>query len=69
MVEPIIRRVSRRTKLQRKTSAIVVLVAVFIIIVGLLIWGIAALIDEGANLLNMLNEYVGTWYRLYCRHN
>jgi len=68
MVEPIIRKVAKRTRWQRKTSAVVVLIAVFSIIVGLLIWGIASLIDEGANLLKMLNEYVGTGYRICSKH-
>lgn len=62
MVEPIIKWFSRKTKIQRKPSAIIVLVLVFGIIVGLLVWGIAVLIDEGANLLKMLNEYVSTGY-------
>lgn len=62
MVEPIIKWFSRKTKIQRKPSAIIVLVLVFGIIVGLLVWGIAVLIDEGANLLKMINEYVGTGY-------
>lgn len=61
IVEPSIKYLSRKTKLQRKTSAIVVLIMVFIIIVGLLIWGITALIDEGANLLKMLNSSVRRW--------
>ena len=68
MVGPIIKRVSKRTNLQRKTSAIIVLIAVFVIIVGLLAWGITSLIDEGANLLKMLNEYVSTGYRIYSKH-
>lgn len=62
MVEPIIKKVSIKMKLQRKPSAIIVLFLVFAIIVGLLAWGIAVLIDEGANLLKMLNEYVSTGY-------
>lgn len=62
MVEPIIKKFSKKTKIQRKPSAIIILVLVFSIIVGILIWGIASLIDEGANLLKMLNEYVGTGY-------
>lgn len=69
MVEPLIKWVSRKTKLQRKQGAIIVLVLVFAIIVGLLVWGIAVLIDEGANLLKMLNQYVGTGYRIYIRFN
>lgn len=62
MVEPLIKKVAKRTHLQRKTSAILVLALVFAIIVGLLIWGIMALIDEGANLLKMINDYVGNGY-------
>lgn len=48
--------------MQRKTSAIIVLALVFAVIVGLLAWGIIALIDEGANLLKMVNDYVGNGY-------
>lgn len=62
MVEPVIKKVAKRTHLQRKTSAVLVLALVFAIIVGLLIWGIMALIDEGANLLKMINDYVGNGY-------
>lgn len=62
MVEPLIRFISKKTKMQRKPSAVIVIIAVFAIIVSLLVWGIAVLIDEGANLLKMLNEYVGNGY-------
>lgn len=61
MVEPIIKWFSKKTKIQRKPSAIIVLVLVFAIIVGLLAWGIAVLIDEGANLLKMINDSVRRW--------
>lgn len=62
MVEPIIRKLAKKAHIQRKTSAVIVLALVFVIIVGFLIWGIIALIDEGANLLKMINEYVGNGY-------
>lgn len=68
MVEPIIKRFSKKTNIARKPSAIIILVIVFAIIVGILAWGIAVLIDEGANLLKMLNDYVSTGYRLYLRY-
>ncbi|MCI8519667.1 MAG: AI-2E family transporter [Clostridia bacterium] len=61
MVEPIIKWFSRKTKIQRKPSAIIILFLVFAIIVGLLAWGIMALIDEGANLLKLLNDSVRKW--------
>lgn len=69
MVEPAIRIFSKKTNLQRKTSAIIVLALVFAVIVGILIWGIAILIDEGANFLKMLNQYVATGYRIYNESN
>lgn len=62
MVEPIIRKLAKKAHIQRKTSAVIVLVLVFAIIVGILAWGIIALIDEGANLLKMVNDYVGNGY-------
>lgn len=61
IVEPIIKWFSRKTKIQRKPSAIIVLFLVFAIIVGFLAWGIMALIDEGANLLKLLNTSVRKW--------
>lgn len=61
IVEPIIKWFSRKTKIQRKPSAIIVLFLVFAIIVGFLAWGITALIDEGANLLKLLNTSVRKW--------
>lgn len=62
MVEPIIRFTVKKTKLTRKTSAIIVLIVVFSIIIGLLIWGITALISESYNLLQGLNTYIENAY-------
>ena len=58
---------AKKTKIQRKPSAVIVLILVFVIIVGILAWGITVLIDEGANLLKMINESVGDGYRIYNR--
>jgi len=63
MVEPIIKKVAKKTKLRRKTSAIIVLILVFAIIVGLLVWGITILIDEGSSLLSSLNYYIDEGYK------
>lgn len=62
LVEPIIRKVMKKTNLTRKTSAIIVLVVVFSIIIGLLAWGITSLIGEASNLLQGLNEYIEKAY-------
>ena len=65
MVEPLIKMLTQKTKLARKPCTIIILVVVFALIVGILIWGIGAIIDEGAALLKMLNNYVGDGYRIY----
>ena len=58
LIEPIIRFCMRHFKLRRKTSAIIVFIIVLSILIGLLSWGIFALISESSNLLNSLNTYV-----------
>ena len=58
MIEPLIRLLMRKTKLKRKSSAIVVLVIVCSIIVGLLVWGVATLISEAVDLMQSLNTYI-----------
>lgn len=62
LVEPIIRLVMRKTKLTRKTSAVIVLIVVITLLVGLLGWGITSLISEASNLLQGLNEYIDKAY-------
>lgn len=58
LVEPVIRFCMKHFKLKRRTSAIIVFIFVLSIIIGLLSWGIFALISESSNLLNSLNIYV-----------
>lgn len=62
MIEPAIRYLMRKTKLKRKTSAIIIFILVFAIIAGLLIWGITTLIGEASNLLQGLNQYLDKAY-------
>ena len=57
LIDPIIKFVNKKTKLTRKTSAIIVLIIVFSLIIGLLVWGITSLILEASDLLNGLNGY------------
>ncbi len=63
IVEPIIRSVVKKTKLTRKTSAIIVLLFVFTVLIGLIIWGIASVISEASNLLQGLNGYIEKGYQ------
>lgn len=62
LIEPLIKFVNRKTKLTRKTSAIVVLLIVCIILISLLAWGITVLIQESSNLLQSLNHYIEIAY-------
>lgn len=62
LIEPLIRIVNKKSKLTRKTSAIIVLVIVSAILIGFLAWGISVLIQEASNLLQSLNLYIETAY-------
>ncbi|MFR5683436.1 MAG: sporulation integral membrane protein YtvI [Clostridia bacterium] len=57
MLEPMIKFLMRHTKLHRRTSSIIVLIFISGIIIGLVVWGITALISESSNLLQDLNYY------------
>lgn len=58
LVEPIIKWVNRKTNLSRKTSSVLVLFTVFVILIGLISWGIVSLISESTELLAALNTYL-----------
>ena len=62
ILEPIIKFLIKHTPLNRKTSAIIVLIFFFGIIIGFSTWGITKLISESNNLLNGLNVYVEEAY-------
>lgn len=60
IIEPAIKKVTKWTKLTRKTSSIIVLIVTFGIIVGLLVWGVTVLVSEASDLLSSLNKYIDT---------
>ena len=62
LVEPLIKYVVKKTKLERKKSAILVLIVIFGILLGLLAWGIFTLFTESSNLLQGFNTYVQLIY-------
>ena len=62
IVEPLIRFVAKKTKIERKKSAIVVLAVIFGILLGLLAWGIFSLITESSHLLQGFNSYIEMMY-------
>lgn len=62
IIEPIIKMISRKTKLTRRTSAIIVLLCIFTILITLIVWGSVSLISESADLLQSLNIYIEKIY-------
>ena len=62
MIEPIIKRVVNKTKINRKTSAIIVLLFIFAILIGLIVWCIITMVTEASNLLQNLNIYIERVY-------
>ena len=62
LVDPLIRFVTMKTKLERKKGAIIVLAIIFCILLALMAWGIISLITESSNLLKGLNNYIQMMY-------
>lgn len=62
LIEPIIKLVRKKTKLTRKTSAIIVLLCIFTLLISLIIWGVVTLITESSNLLQNINMYIEKIY-------
>lgn len=62
LIEPIIKLVSKKTKLTRKTSAVIVLLCIFTILITLIVWGSVSLVTEAYNLLQNLNIYIEKLY-------
>lgn len=58
LMEPLVKWVQKKTNLTRKVSSILVLITIFFISVGLIIWGLVSLISEATNLLGGLNFYL-----------
>ena len=65
LIEPIIKWTSKKTLLERKKSAIIVLIIFFSFITGILILGITTLISESSNLLSKINDYINLAYNKF----
>lgn len=63
LVEPLIKKIAKKTNIDRKKCAIGVLIIIFIILLGLLAWGIVSLITESSSLLQGFNQYVEIIYK------
>jgi len=62
LIEPIIKIISKKTKLTRKTSAVIVLLCIFTILITLIVWASVSLVTEAYNLLQNLNIYIEKLY-------
>lgn len=62
LIEPIIKFINKKTKLTRKTSAVIVLLCIFTILITFIVWGTVSLITEASNLLQSLNIYIEKIY-------
>ena len=62
IIEPAIKFIMRKTNLTRRTSSIIIFVLVFVIILGLLAWGLITLFSESSSLLQSLNDYFDKLY-------
>ena len=62
MVEPAIKKLCKKTNLERRNAAIIVLIIVSFILIILLTFGIIAVISESSNLLQGLNGYIEKIY-------
>ena len=58
IIEPLIKFINRKTNLTRKTSSIIVLGTVFLLLIGIVSWGVFTLISESTHLLGALNTYL-----------
>lgn len=58
LIEPLIRRLANRTGFERKTSAIIVLILIFTVLIGLIVWGVITLVTESSTLLDSINIYI-----------
>lgn len=65
IIEPLIRILMKKMKLTRRTSSIIIFIAVSAIILGTIIWGIVSLVSEASNLLEGLNEYIEKAYTFF----
>ncbi len=62
LIEPLIKIINKKTKLTRKTSAIIVMLCIFTILISLIVFGVISLVTEASNLLQSLNIYIEKIY-------
>lgn len=62
MIEPAIKYIMQKTKLTRRSSAIIIFILVSAVILGSLTWSLITLFSESSRLLQSLNDYFDKAY-------
>ena len=68
LIEPLIKFINKKSNFTRKTSAIIVMLCIFSILIGLIAFGIISLITESSNLLQSLNIYIEKMYNHFQKY-
>ena len=68
LIEPLIKFMNKKTQLTRKTSAVIVMLCIFSILISAIVFGIITLISESSNLLQSLNIYIEKIYNQVQRY-
>ena len=58
IIEPLIKKLSNKSGITRKTSSITVLIIVFAILIGMVSWIVFSIFSEASNLLVGLNQTI-----------
>lgn len=62
LIEPLIMKLSKKTGLARKPSAVIVLILLFTILISIIVLGVVTLITESTDLLSNINVYIEKAY-------
>ena len=62
LIEPLIKFISKKTKITRKSSAVIVMLCIFTILISLIAFASISLVTEASNLLQSLNFYIEKIY-------
>lgn len=62
LIEPLIRFTSKKAKITRKSSAVIVMLCIFTILISLIVFATISLVTEASNLLQSLNIYIEKIY-------
>ena len=68
LIEPLIKFINKKTQLTRKTSAVIVMLCIFSVLISAIVFGVITLISESSNLSQSLNIYIEKIYNKVQRY-